>query len=76
MLVRGQIVQEKEMEFAKEVTQMLIPAKMPCGTHYQLANVYRPHYKVGGDYIDFIKFSENKILFVLQMFLERAWLLP
>ncbi|HRG32005.1 MAG: SpoIIE family protein phosphatase [Saprospiraceae bacterium] len=65
ILVRGQIVQEKEMEFANEVTQMLIPAKMPSGTQYQLANVYRPHYKVGGDYIDFIKFSENKILFCI-----------
>lgn len=64
-LVRSQIIQEKEMEFATEVTRMLIPAEMPKGRNYELANVYRPHYKVGGDYIDFIKFSEDRICFCI-----------
>ncbi|MEP7195019.1 MAG: SpoIIE family protein phosphatase [Saprospiraceae bacterium] len=64
-LVRNQISQEKELEFANEVTQMLIPDLMPSGKNYELANVYRPHYKVGGDYIDFIKFSEDKISFCI-----------
>ncbi|MCC6816808.1 MAG: PP2C family protein-serine/threonine phosphatase [Saprospiraceae bacterium] len=64
-LVRRQISQEKELEFANEVTRMLIPGNMPSGVNYQLANVYRPHYKVGGDYIDFIKFSENRISFCI-----------
>lgn len=64
-LVRRQISQEKELEFANEVTRMLIPGNMPSGINYQLANVYRPHYKVGGDYIDFIKFSENRISFCI-----------
>ena len=64
-LVRKQITQEKELEFATEVTKMLIPEKMPSGKQYQLANVYRPHFKVGGDYIDFIKFSEEKICFCI-----------
>ncbi len=64
-LVRKQISQEKELEFANEVTQMLIPNVMPSGKHYELANIYRPHYKVGGDYIDYIKFSENKICFCI-----------
>lgn len=30
-----------------------------------MANVYRPHYKVGGDYIDYIWFSETKICFCI-----------
>ena len=64
-LVRKQIVQEKEWELAKEVTQMLIPEEMPCGTNFSLANVYRPHYKVGGDYIDYLWFSEHKICFCI-----------
>ncbi|MEO6189701.1 MAG: PP2C family protein-serine/threonine phosphatase [Saprospiraceae bacterium] len=64
-LVRMQISQEKELEFANEVTQMLIPNVMPSGKNYELANQYRPHYKVGGDYIDFIKFNENKISFCI-----------
>ncbi|MBK6859532.1 MAG: SpoIIE family protein phosphatase [Saprospiraceae bacterium] len=64
-LVRKQIVQEKEWELAKEVTQMLIPEEMPCGANFSLANVYRPHYKVGGDYIDYLWFSEHKICFCI-----------
>lgn len=64
-LVRKQISQEKELEFANEVTRMLIPDRMPSGKNYELANVYRPHYKVGGDYIDFIQFGENKISFCI-----------
>ncbi len=64
-LVRKQIVQEKEWELAKEVTQMLIPDEMPSGSNFSLANVYRSHYKVGGDYIDYLWFSENKICFCI-----------
>ena len=30
-----------------------------------MANVYRPHYKVGGDYIDYLWFSEHKICFCI-----------
>ncbi len=64
-LVRRQIIQEKELEFATEVTKMLIPEVMPSGKNYELANIYRPHFKVGGDYIDFIKFAEDKICFCI-----------
>jgi len=64
-LVRTQVAQEKELEFATEVTKMLIPAQMPQGKNYELANVYRPHYKVEGDYIDFIRFSEDRICFCI-----------
>lgn len=62
-LVRRQIVQEKEWELAKDVTKMLIPDEMPSGKNFSMANVYRSHYKVGGDYIDYIWFSETKICF-------------
>lgn len=64
-LVRRQIVQEKEWELAKDVTKMLIPDKMPSGKNFSIANVYRPHYKVGGDYMDYIWFSETKICFCI-----------
>ena len=43
---------------------MLIPEEMPCGTNFSLANVYRPHYKVGGDYIDYLWFLNTKYAFV------------
>lgn len=64
-LVRNQIIQEKEWELAKEVTRMLIPEDMPEGKEFSLANVYRPHYKVGGDYIDYLWFSESKLCFCI-----------
>ncbi len=64
-LVRQQIIQEKEWELAREVTSMLIPDKMPQGKKFGLANVYRPHYKVGGDYIDYLWFSETQLCFCI-----------
>jgi sigma-B regulation protein RsbU (phosphoserine phosphatase) len=64
-LVRKQIVQEKEWELAKDVTKMLIPDEMPCGKNFSMANVYKPHYQVGGDYIDYIWFSETKLCFCI-----------
>jgi sigma-B regulation protein RsbU (phosphoserine phosphatase) len=64
-LVRRQIVQEKEWELAKDVTKMLIPDQMPCGKNFSMGNAYRPYYKVGGDYIDYIWFTENKICFCI-----------
>lgn len=64
-LVRRQIIQEKEWELAKEVTEMLIPEKMPQGKNFGLSNIYRPHYKVGGDYIDYLWFSEHQLCFCI-----------
>ncbi len=64
-LVRRQITQEKEWELARDVTKMLIPDQMTCGRDFSLANVYRPHYKVGGDYIDYLWFSEKQICFCI-----------
>lgn len=62
-LFKQQIKQErfnKEMELAKEFQQMLIPEKIPSSDFYKVNIYYKPHYNVGGDYVDFIKFSENR----------------
>ena len=62
-LFRQQIKQErfnKEMELAKEFQQMLIPENIPSSDFYKVDIYYRPHYNVGGDYVDFVKFSENR----------------
>ena len=64
-LVRKQIIQEKELELANEVTKMLIPEEMPTGSQFELANIYQPHFKVGGDYIDYIRFDEDRICFCI-----------
>jgi sigma-B regulation protein RsbU (phosphoserine phosphatase) len=62
-LFKRQIVQErlnKEMELAGEVQKMLIPEVLPSGKHYDLDSIYKPHLNIGGDYLDFIKFNEDK----------------
>jgi len=67
-LFRQQIKQErfnKEMELAKEFQQMLIPEKIPLSDKYAVDIYYRPHSNVGGDYVDFIKFSEDRFAAVI-----------
>lgn len=62
-LFRKQIEQEKykrEMELAGEVQQMLIPHGLPVSEKYALSQIYKPHSNIGGDYLDYIRFDENK----------------
>ncbi len=62
-LFKRQIEQEKlkkEMELATEVQHMLIPDTLPKEKHFALSKIYRPHSNVGGDYLDYIKFSDNR----------------
>jgi len=67
-LFRQQIKQErfnKEMELAKEFQQMLIPENIPKSDKYEIDIYYRPHSNVGGDYVDFVKFSEERFAVVI-----------
>jgi len=67
-LFKQQIKQErykKEMELAKEFQQMLIPEKFPVSDYYQVDTYYKPHFNVGGDYVDFVKFSEERFAVVI-----------
>ena len=62
-LFKQQIEQEKlkrEMELASDVQHMLIPDTLPTEKHFALSKIYMPHSNVGGDYLDYIKFSENR----------------
>ncbi len=62
-LFKRQIEQEKlkrEMELASEVQHMLIPDTLPKEKHFALSKIYMPHSNVGGDYLDYIKFSDNR----------------
>ncbi len=62
-LFKRQLVQERynrEMELASDVQQMLIPEEMPKSEYFELSSIYRPHFNVGGDYLDYIQFSERK----------------
>ena len=62
-LFKRQLEQERynrEMELASDVQHMLIPEEMPKSDYFQLSSIYRPHFNVGGDYLDYIQFSERK----------------
>ncbi len=65
-LFKRQLEQERlknEMELARQMQQMLIPSELPKGDRYELASIYKPHLRVGGDYFDFILFDDKKFAF-------------
>ena len=67
-LFKQQIEQErlnKELEVASDVQKMLIPDKLPQKDRYELASIYKPHSNIGGDYFDFIPFSEDRFAFCI-----------
>jgi sigma-B regulation protein RsbU (phosphoserine phosphatase) len=67
-LFKRQIRQErfkKEIELASEVQKMLIPDHLPVTDKYEISKIYKPHFNVGGDYLDFIKFDETKFAFCI-----------
>jgi sigma-B regulation protein RsbU (phosphoserine phosphatase) len=67
-LFKQQIEQEalrKEMEVASNVQKMLIPDSLPVNDQYELSSIYRPHSNVGGDYFDYIKFSDKRFAFCI-----------
>jgi sigma-B regulation protein RsbU (phosphoserine phosphatase) len=67
-LFKRQIEQEKykkELELAKEVQAMLIPNEMPVNERYALSTIYKPHFNVGGDYLDYIKFDDSRFAFCI-----------
>lgn len=65
-LFKRQLEQErlkKEMELAGEMQKMLIPDSLPSTKCYELDSIYKPHFRVGGDYFDFIEFEDGKMVF-------------
>ena len=62
-LFKKQIEQErysKEMELASKVQKLLIPENLPAEESFTISKIYKPHYTVGGDYIDFFRFEKEK----------------
>jgi sigma-B regulation protein RsbU (phosphoserine phosphatase) len=67
-LFKKQLEQERlnrEMKLAIEVQQMLIPDELPDNGKFELGSIYKPHLNVGGDYIDFFRFSDDKFAFCI-----------
>lgn len=67
-LFKQQIKQErfdKEMELASNVQQMLIPHVLPSNDNYEISTIYKPHFNIGGDYLDFIDFDKGRFIFCI-----------
>ncbi|MEL6538440.1 MAG: hypothetical protein AAFQ98_23665, partial [Bacteroidota bacterium] len=64
-LARKQLRQEalrKELEIAHQVQKYLIPKTLPATNTLQIAALYLPHDKVGGDYYDYLPLGEGRFI--------------
>lgn len=67
-LFKKQIEQERyrrEMELATQVQQLLIPEFLPSEEKFSLSKIYKPHFNIGGDYLDYIRFDEDRFAFCI-----------
>lgn len=67
-LFKKQLDQERykrEMELATQVQQMLIPDYLPVEDRFALSKIYKPHFNIGGDYLDFIRFDKDRFAFCI-----------
>lgn len=67
-LFKKQIEQERyrrEMELASEVQNMLIPEYLPIESKFALSKIYKPHFNIGGDYLDYIRFDQDRFAFCI-----------
>ena len=56
---------QEELRMAKDIQMNLLPKKFPVIDRYDIFAINESASEVGGDYYDFIKFSESKIAFCL-----------
>ena len=64
-LFKRQLEQErlqKEIELAGSVQKMLIPDILPNNEFYEVSTIYKPHFNIGGDYLDFIEFNQERFV--------------
>ena len=67
-LFKRQLEQERleaDMDLGAKVQQMLIPERWPLRDEYEIDTIYQPKLGVGGDYIDFKEFEDNKLVFCI-----------
>jgi sigma-B regulation protein RsbU (phosphoserine phosphatase) len=60
-----QAAMKRELELASKMQSMLIPNELPHNEKLDVAAFYQPHQEVGGDYYDFVQFSEDEIAFCM-----------
>lgn len=56
---------EADMDLGAKVQKMLIPERFPVRDAYEIDTIYKPKLGVGGDYIDFKEFDDDKLVFCI-----------
>jgi len=56
---------DSELIIAREIQEALLPDKIPEIENYEIAGMNNPALQIGGDYFDFIKISEDKLVIVI-----------
>lgn len=58
---------KKEMELASKIQNLLIPNQnsLPQNKYISTKGYYQPHFEIGGDYYDFINFSDKELGFCI-----------
>jgi phosphoserine phosphatase RsbU/P len=56
---------EREMELASQVQKMLIPEYLPTEAKFSMSKIYKPHSNIGGDYLDYFRFDQDKFAFCI-----------
>jgi phosphoserine phosphatase RsbU/P len=67
-LFKGQMekaLMDKELRLAADMQNMLVPSAMMNDERIQTAAFYRPHQDIGGDYYDFIRTSDDEVVFCI-----------
>jgi phosphoserine phosphatase RsbU/P len=67
-LFKRQLEQEsytREMELASQVQKMLIPEYLPVEPKFEMSKIYKPHSNIGGDYLDYFRFDQEKFAFCI-----------
>ncbi len=67
-LIEEHLVREHldhELQLAREIQQRFLPSAPPAVPGYELQGISFPSYEIGGDYYDFIKCSDGRLIIAL-----------
>ncbi|MET0646671.1 MAG: SpoIIE family protein phosphatase [Pyrinomonadaceae bacterium] len=56
---------ERELQLAREIQQRFQPSAPPIVPGYELQGISFPSYQIGGDYYDFIRCADNRLVVAL-----------
>lgn len=63
----------RDLELASEIQKLLIPTNLPKADKFSVSAIYKPQNKIGDDYYDVIKISNENISSVWLIFLAKEY---